>query len=109
MTPVIRLAVDGQVGGIEGTISDPPDVSITVSSLISEQSDIYSGTVPDEDGYFLLAYMEPGVYDVLIEAPGFEPIFLPSVEVVPGEIVNLNEIFGELYFVPIGGGGQLEG
>jgi len=104
MTPVIRLMEKDTTGGIKGEISEPTEGLISVTSFKEGEKDSYSGTVTDEKGEFLLAYMEPGIYTVVIESAGFKPFVVEGVDVVVGEITNLNKIVGEINLEPEGEG-----
>jgi len=49
--------------------------------------------------------MEPGIYSVIIEVYGYGPYIVNGIEVVAGEIVNLNDITGPIFLTPSDNGG----
>jgi len=104
MTPVIRFVIcdadEETTGEIVGMMRDPVD-QIYITTLLAGQP--YSGTVSNEDGSFKLAFLEPGIYDVLIELRGYEPYFIDGIEVNAGETVDL----GDIILLPFGGGGDV--
>ncbi len=92
MSPVIRLVEKKTTGAIAGVvIGDAEQVAVT--SMLDGSRESYSGTVADEEGVFKLAYLEPGIYDILIESAGFEPVVVEDIEVKAGEVTTLPEPF----------------
>ncbi|MCK5268500.1 MAG: DUF4382 domain-containing protein [Spirochaetes bacterium] len=86
LTPVTRLAQKDLTGAFKGLITSPPaDVTITASAYLN--GIFYSGTTCDDLGNFLLAYMDPGTYNILIEANGFQTVEITNQTIAAG-IVN---------------------
>ncbi len=91
MTPVTRIVQAKTTGAIKGKVVYPTGVKITASTIKSGETDVYSSTICDEDGKFLLAYLEPGTYDVVLAAEGYS-LTVENIKVTRGDTVNLGEI-----------------
>lgn len=92
MTPVIRLIEQKVSGAIEGVVSEPVDRTVSVSAFnAGETADAVAGTVADDNGKFIVGYLNPGKYDLLIEADGFVSEKIEGIEVVAGEKFVLPE------------------
>jgi hypothetical protein len=72
MTPVTRLAQVDLTGAVRGKITPVTDVTITVIACVDGQTDSFAGTTADAEGNFLIGYLEPGVYDLYVEADGYQ-------------------------------------
>ncbi len=92
MSPVIRLVENKATGAITGDVVGDAE-QVIVTSMVDGSRESYSGTVADDDGYFKLAFLEPGVYDILIESFGFHSFSIEDVEVKAGETTALPEPF----------------
>jgi hypothetical protein len=91
MTPVTRII--GQLeekGAIKGRVGDPTGVQVTASA--SRDDGFSTSTISDEEGNFLIGYLEPGTYDVVLEADGYSEYIKENVSVGIGSMADLGEI-----------------
>jgi hypothetical protein len=80
--------VDVSSGAIKGTITDQ-NKAVVVGALVTAKS-IDRGTVrtskTGSDGTYIIATLQPGSYEIRIEAPGFETAIIPKAEISVGVI-----------------------
>lgn len=88
LKPVIEV-LPKLVSGIDGYI-DRELVASNVAISAQQNGVIVRSTVPKDSGEFVLAYMAPGVYDVVMTADGRATAVVASVEVTEGKTVNLS-------------------
>ncbi len=86
-----RLAV-GQTASISGTVTDTtaavvPQVKVTARNLATNVS---RSTTTDGSGTYRITSLIPGVYDVLVERPGFKTVEYSGVELTVGQVQNLS-------------------
>lgn len=53
-----------------------------------------TGTTSDFDGLFALENLEPGTYTLSFSFVGYETLEIPSIEVVPGKVTEINAELG---------------
>ncbi|MBK9168629.1 MAG: TonB-dependent receptor [Bryobacterales bacterium] len=70
-------------GSVSGFILDPSQRPIAAARVEARSSEtgVERRVRTDASGYYLLAELPPGTYDVQAEAPGFEPVEAPAVRV----------------------------
>ena len=86
-----RLAV-GQTAAISGTVTDStaavvPQVKVTARNLATNAS---RSTATDGSGSYRITSLVPGVYDVLVERPGFKTVEYSRVELAVDQVQNLS-------------------
>lgn len=86
-----RLAV-GQTASISGTVTDAtaavvPQAKVTARNLATNVS---RSTATDFSGSYRITTLVPGVYDVLVERPGFKTVEYSRVELTVGQVQNLS-------------------
>jgi len=94
LRPVIRMMRMHEVGMIKGQIVYPENTEITVNAYLDGEDEIYKTTTVFCNGWFFLAYMEEGYYDLVFEAEGYFGRE-EDIKVNPGEIINLGKIYLE--------------
>lgn len=72
MTPVTRLAQVDLTGAVRGKVTPISDVVISVMACQDGSTVSVAGTVADADGSFMIGYLEPGTYDIYIDAIGYQ-------------------------------------
>ncbi len=91
MTPVTRII--GQLddkGAIKGRVVDPTGVQVTVSA--NRDDGFSTSTISYRDGNFLIGYLDPGTYDIVLEADGYAQYIKENVTVEMGSVVDIGEI-----------------
>jgi hypothetical protein len=81
--PVIHATVADVAGSIAGTV-DPEAARATAglaAVLASDATDTVATTTPLADGSYILRYLPPGTYNVLVKATGFQAATAANVEV----------------------------
>ena len=86
-----RLAV-AQTAAISGTVEDTtaavvPQAKITARNLATDAS---RSTATDGSGNYRITSLVPGIYDVLVERPGFKTVEYSRVELTVGQVQNLS-------------------
>ncbi len=89
LTPVAAQDYRGQ---IIGKILDPsgaiiPDASVTVTNVATNGS---TATRADEAGIYTALYLQPGMYRVTVDAPGFKKMVRQGIEVRVGDQLKLD-------------------
>lgn len=91
----IELLSEVRPGSISGTVTyeddpvDPPTTTIKIYEDGSTQ--VYASATASEDGTFTAYVLESGIYDLGVEAPGYETVTVEDIEVVEGEDTALTE------------------
>src|SRR5712664_2953223 len=88
------LPMHGQTantGAIAGRVSDPSGVSVAGAAVVidSEAKREERDLTTDGEGNFSVPFLTPGNYDLMVRAPGFEPLVLKSVRVQITEVSRL--------------------
>src|SRR5229473_721910 len=86
-----RLAV-AQTASISGTVTDTtaavvPQVRVTARNLATSVS---RRTTTDGSGTYRITSLIPGIYDVLVQRPGFKTVEYSRVELAVGQVQNLS-------------------
>jgi Carboxypeptidase regulatory-like domain len=86
-----RLAV-GQTASISGTVMDAtaavvPQAKVTARNLATNAA---RSTATDGSGSYRITSLVPGVYDVIVERPGFKTVEYSRVELTVGQVQNLS-------------------
>jgi len=82
----------GQAASISGTITDTsaavvPQAKITARNLATN---VARSTETDGSGSYRITSLLPGIYEVLVERPGFKTVKYPRVELTVGQVQNLS-------------------
>lgn len=91
LVPVMRATVEANTGAISGSIV-PTDVIAEVSTTYNTET---ISTFTDDSGVFVLAGLEPGMYDITITpdvTSGYAPQTIEGVEVTVGNTTNIGEV-----------------
>ena len=85
------LAV-AQTASLSGTVTDAtaavvPQTKVTARNLATNVS---RSTATDGSGSYRITSLNPGVYDVLVEHPGFKTVEYSRVELTVGQVQNLS-------------------
>ncbi len=85
-------------GSIVGTVRDPKE-ALVANAKVKVKS-VKTGEVRETDtsdeGTFTVTNLEPGDYNVTIEAPGFQPVIFKALHVETNARLPLDVRFGEL-------------
>ena len=70
-------------GAIVGTVRDPKEALVANAKVkvTSAQTGEIRETDTSDEGTFTVTNLEPGVYDVTIEAAGFQPVIFKGLHV----------------------------
>ncbi len=86
----------GQTGNgvIAGSIKDPSGASLASASVrvTNEQSGVKSTTSTNNVGIYRVSSLGPGVYQLEVEAPGFEPAVRKELPLTVGQVLALDLI-----------------
>jgi hypothetical protein len=91
LRPVIRMMRMHEIGMIKGQVVYPEDTDITVNAFRDGEDAIYKTTTVFYNGWFFLAYMEEGMYDLVFEAEGYF-LRLDDIWIDVGDINYLGKI-----------------
>jgi hypothetical protein len=85
-------ATRAQTGSIAGTITDStgaavPNAKITALNLATGAS---RWVQSDESGTYRVTYLDPGVYDVRIEHPSFDPLVFSQIQLSVDQVLTLD-------------------
>ena len=79
-----QYLVEGSIKGmIVDSLTDKPVGYATITLLQSDNNSFISGTVSNEDGFFILEEIKPGKYNIKIQLVGYETLFLDNQLIVP--------------------------
>ncbi|MBV9505370.1 MAG: TonB-dependent receptor, partial [Acidobacteriia bacterium] len=86
------LTAQSTFGTFVGTVRDPsgsvvPDCAIT---LTNTGTSAQRSAVTDKEGGFVLVNIEPGSYDILMQAAGFEPLSLKNLQLTSRQTVRVD-------------------
>ncbi len=84
---VFALAQSGSLGAIMGTITDSsgavvPEATVTVTN---EATSTVRTAQTDNNGFYVVESLEPGLYKVAVTAPGFKQSLKQGETLAPGE------------------------
>src|SRR5712692_8683362 len=86
-------ALYGQVAGrISGFVRDPSGAIVSGATVtaVSVEQQLTRSAVSDNTGFFNLLAMPPGLYEVAVEAKGFEKQVQTNVQLAQGESLRLD-------------------
>ena len=91
--PGLALAQVARTGSMQGTVKDPdalaiPGVTVAVTSEALIRTDLTATT--DENGFYRLLSLPPGLYSVRFEIDGFQPLVRQEIRVSLSATTNLN-------------------
>jgi Carboxypeptidase regulatory-like domain len=85
---VVAVHAQGNVfGAVNGVVTDPQNKAIEGASVVARNVATNVSSKPsttDSDGKYIVSYLQPGVYEVIITATGFAPLTRPNVIVEVG-------------------------
>jgi hypothetical protein len=85
-------------GSIVGTVRDPQEALVANAKITVKN--VKTGEVREADtsdeGTFTITNLQPGDYNVTIEAPGFQPVIFQALHVETNSRLPLDVRFGEL-------------
>ena len=85
-------------GAIVGTVRDPNEALVANAKI--KVTSVKTGEVRDtetgEEGTFTITNLEPGAYNVTVEAPGFQPVTFQALQVETNARLPLEVKFSEL-------------
>ena len=91
---VVAAHAQGNVfGAVNGVVTDPQNKAIEGASVVARNVATNVSSKPsmtDSDGKFIVSYLQPGVYEVIITATGFAPLTRPNVIVEVGRTTNVD-------------------
>ncbi|MGH9915624.1 MAG: carboxypeptidase regulatory-like domain-containing protein, partial [Pyrinomonadaceae bacterium] len=92
MTSVVVSAQSTVTGAIGGSVSDPQSAVVTTASVTARNTGTnkIDTATTDSEGRFRITNLQPGTYDVSIQATGFDEFKASQVVVEVGQITNLN-------------------
>lgn len=87
----MKAQIAGQ-GGISGTVTDSTGAAIPSASVTATENSTHVATVRRSTGtgYYVLSPLTPGVYTVVVNAPGFQNFKQENVTVNALQTVGLN-------------------
>lgn len=91
MTPVTRIADVKTTGKIIGSVTPIEGKTITVTAYTDSSTTSYAGTVCDESGDYIIGYLEPGIYDLVVSTTDAS-VDIADIEVIAGEASNANTV-----------------
>ncbi len=77
-------------GTFVGTVKDPTGsvVAECAVTLINTGTSARRSTVTDKEGNYVLVNLEPGIYEITMQAPGFQPLTFRSLELLSRQTVR---------------------
>jgi hypothetical protein len=87
-------ALRGQTatGGVNGTVADPTGAVVVGATvkLVSVATNIETQVSTNQNGYFTIVNVKPGMYMLKVEAQGFKTVQVPAFEVGVNQTVTEN-------------------
>ena len=98
ITTAVSAAAQSNKGSIVGTVRDlnealVPNAKIKVTSAKTGE---VRETDTNDEGTFIVTNLEPGAYNVTVEAPGFQPVTFQAMQVETNARLPLDVKFSEL-------------
>jgi hypothetical protein len=77
-------------GTFVGTVKDPTGsvVAECAVSLTNNGTSARRSTVTDKEGNYVLVNLEPGIYEITMQAPGFQPLTFKNLELLSRQTVR---------------------
>ncbi len=87
----IALKAQSTFGSIVGTVHDPSGAVIAkvVVTILNTGTDSRRSVLSDEAGAYSVPNLEPGVYKITMESPGFQP-FVYQTELTARQIARID-------------------
>ncbi len=85
-----RLLGQSTFGSFVGTVHDPSGgiVPECVITLTNTGTSVQRSAVTDKAGSYVLVNLEPGIYEIVMKAPGFEILTLKNLELTARETIR---------------------
>src|SRR5580658_659087 len=82
----------GSSGSLDGTVTDPSGAVVRQATVTAEERDRGTRAVANTDaqGRYQFNGLLPALYDVTVQAPGFESVIQKGVTVSVGETVSVD-------------------
>ncbi|HSK62267.1 MAG TPA: carboxypeptidase-like regulatory domain-containing protein, partial [Pyrinomonadaceae bacterium] len=98
ITTAFSAAAQSNKGAIVGSVRDQNEALVANAKIkvTSVQTGEVRETGTGDQGTFTVTNLEPGVYDVTIEAPGFQPVIFKGLHVETNARLPLDVKFSEL-------------
>jgi hypothetical protein len=98
ITATANAFAQSNKGSIVGTVRDPNEALVANAKIkvTSVQTGEVRETETSDEGTFTVTNLQPGVYDVTIEASGFQPVIFKALHVETNARLPLDIRFGEL-------------
>jgi hypothetical protein len=98
ITATANAFAQSNKGSIVGTVRDPNEALVANAKIkvTSVQTGEVRETETSDEGTFTVTNLQPGVYDVTIEASGFQPVIFKALHVETNARLPLDVRFGEL-------------
>jgi hypothetical protein len=98
ITATANAFAQSNKGSIVGTVRDPNEALVANAKIkvTSVQTGEVRETETSNEGTFTVTNLQPGVYDVTIEASGFQPVIFKALHVETNARLPLDVRFGEL-------------
>jgi hypothetical protein len=80
-----------ETGILEGKVEDESGNSVAIADVRIAQADgSYPGrAIADEDGYFRIGFIKPGVYDITASALGYRTAVLSQVRIRAAQVTRV--------------------
>jgi len=87
---VASLLAQSTFGTFVGTVKDPTGsvVAACVVTLTNTGTSTTRSTVTDKDGNYVLVNLEPGIYEITMQAAGFQPLTFKTLELLSRQTVR---------------------
>src|SRR5436190_13943546 len=94
--PVLSLAQTSTV--LSGTVTDPSDAAVpgAVVTLTNKTTGVIRSDKSDDSGAFIFPQLQPGLYDLKAEKPGFKAIVSQSLDILVNTSSNIALRFKEV-------------
>ncbi len=88
----IRLWPQSTFGTLTGTISDPSGAVIADASVVvtNKGTQVVRTVISDASGNYLAVNLDPGIYDLAIEASGFGKLVKENIELLARQTVRVD-------------------
>jgi Carboxypeptidase regulatory-like domain len=115
--PIAVAAQQGATATLRGTVRDPNDATVSGATVTATQKELGTSrhTTTNSDGLYVLSNLQPGLYEIKIEAKGFALLAITNVVLQVGQNASVDatlevgtvtaktELIGDLTFVDTDG------